>query len=648
MTTTETTLPLGKLMPCPDNVRRTHNEAAVAEMAASLEHHGLLHNLVVRRAPKGGSYEVVAGGRRLTALRRLLKEGRAVQGVAVTKAFPVRVMVREDGGTELSLAENVQRVAMTPVDEILAYRDLAAKGEEVENIAARFGQSPITVRQRLRLACLSERILGVLREGEMSLEQAKALALSDNHAAQEQAWFEQSGWNREPYSLRSFLMQSHVRASDRLARYVGLEAYEAAGGTVQRDLFAEDQTTYLTDRPLLVKLATARLEVIAEELRQQGWKWVEVCLDRHGLHGSGYGRIHATRRNFTESEQAERDALAEEYDLLVEGREDMGEDDPAREAQESRLQEIETRLDALEVAVTVYAPAAMALAGCQVGIGHDGGVDIAMGLVKCEDAKAVAALRGGDSGADREPAGGGDTGAPEPAGKSGYAAPLVEELTAIRTAALRVELANRPQLALAALLLPLVSRLFHGHAGLASYDNAVEIRGEFRDLTPSIRDVEASRPLMSWKEAVERWGDHIPGTPADLWPWLLAQDGGRLLDLLALVTAANLNAVSVRQEVARGRMAQADLLADAVGLDMTAWWSPEEPFLSRLSKAEIAALLREAGCPDAAAKAVEKAPKDSAVAMAERELAGKGWLPEFYRRPGALSDEPDTLPQAAE
>ncbi|TIT84331.1 MAG: plasmid stabilization protein, partial [Mesorhizobium sp.] len=92
-----------------------------------------------------------------------------------------------------------------------------------ENIAARFGQSVVTVRQRLKLASLSPRILDVMRENEITLEQARALAISDDHEAQEKAWFEQSNWNRDPRSLRAFLTQAHVRATDRLARYVGLE-----------------------------------------------------------------------------------------------------------------------------------------------------------------------------------------------------------------------------------------------------------------------------------------------------------------------------------------------------------------------------------------------------------------------------------------
>ena len=94
-----------------------------------------------------------------------------------------------------------------------------------------------------------------------------------------------------------------------------------------------------------------------------------------------------------------------------------------------------------------------------------------------------------------------------------------------------------------------------------------------------------------------------------------------LTDLLAVVSAANLNAVTARHEISRGRIAQ------AVDLDMRLWWSPEQEFLSRLSKSTIAAILREAGCCENAAKAIERSQKVEAVAQAERELDGKGWLP---------------------
>ncbi|MER9474379.1 ParB/RepB/Spo0J family partition protein [Mesorhizobium sp. M0520] len=652
MNTAEITIPLGKLVPSKVNVRRVNSEAGRAELAASIEAHGLIHNLVTRKAPKGAKYEVVAGGRRLGALRLLLEEGRTVQGVAVTKDYPVRVILREEGnGTEISLAENDQREPMHPVDEVIAYRDLVEQGMAAEDIAARFGKSVVTVRQRLKLASLSPRILDAMRADEVTLEQAKALAMSDDHAAQEAAWFEQDGWSRDPSSIRSFLTSAHVRGNDRLARFVGVEAYEAAGGGVLRDLFAEDELTFLTDRPLLVKLASDRLEAVADELRPLGWKWVEISLDSTFIHGGGFGRIHAVRRNLTEDEQAELSALGMQYDELAEAIDAYAEGDPQIEADEAKLRALENRIEAIQNAAGAFDPLETALAGCVVSIAYDGTVQVTPGLVKAEDRKALAALQSGsedegDSEGDEVSQAGAKESPEEEA--VGISAALTEELTAIRTAALRVELSNRPDVALVAILHALVSRVFYDyHHG--RIETAVEVTGQRRNLVPSIKEPEACRALGGWNEVMEGWGHRLPGDLADLWPWLMTQPQDGLLDLLAVVTSANLNAVVARHEPGKARIPNADLMAEALGLDMRLWWTPETAFLARLSKADIAGVMREAGCPEEAAMAVERAPKAEGVLQAEKELDGKGWLPAALRGPVKVDSESrDEVALAAE
>ncbi|WP_222320768.1 hypothetical protein [Rhizobium leguminosarum] len=204
-------------------------------------------------------------------------------------------------------------------------------------------------------------------------------------------------------------------------------------------------------------------------------------------------------------------------------------------------------------------------------------------------------------------------------------------MTAIRTAAMRVELASRPDIALAALLHPLVASVFY--AGPASYraEFPVEVSGQRRDLASSIKEPGAARALGDWSAITETWGDHLPGEPADLWAWLLEQPTARLLDLLAFVTAANLNAVKARHDQSRGRLEQAERIATALDLDMRAYWTPDVAFLSRLSKAGIAEVLQEASCAADAVRTVEKAPKAGAVAEAEKLLNGTGWLPSPLR-----------------
>ncbi|MDI5929022.1 ParB/RepB/Spo0J family partition protein [Rhizobium leguminosarum] len=617
---------LNRLVPSAGNVRRVNATAGLSELADSIEAHGLIHKLTVREGKKG-RYEVIAGSRRLGALRLLAKEGRLAEDAPI----PCTLRNGEDV-TELSLAENVQREAMHVVDEILAYRDLAEGGMAPESIAARFGQSVITVRQRLKLAGLSPKVLDVMREDAMSIEQARALAISDSHEEQERVWFELPDWNHDPRNLRALLTREHVRSTDRLARLVGLDAYEVAGGGIVRDLFNEDSGTFLTDQPLLTRLAMEALEQAAEPLRNEGWHWVEANLDTSIIYSGGYGRIYPQTRELTEDEQAELSALGESFDEVQAQVEGYAEGDPAVESDEARLVEIERRITAIQSSTKTYDPQEQAFAGCIVYIDQFGAVQVGRGYVKAEDREALERLRRGDAG-EEEGEDGGEvpaSSAPEP--EAGYSAALVEELTAIRTAAMRVELANRPAVALAALLYPLVGRIFH--SGYTTYDAAVEVSGQRRELAPSIKEPGEARPLAAWQAMKEAWGDTLPGAAADLWTWLLDQPTDKLLELLAFVTAANLNGVKAKHDQSRSRLENAEQIAVAVGLDMRSHWTADATFLNRLSKAGIAEVLEEAGCASQVVWAVEKAPKLEAVAEAEKQLAGKGWLPAVLRTEG--------------
>jgi len=631
-------IPLSKLVASKKNVRRTNAAMSITELASSIEAHGLIQNLTVRKAKKGGKFEVVAGSRRFAALTLLATQGRIDKSALI----PCNVRSGEDNDTEISLAENTQREAMCIVDEILAYRQLVEDGMPPENIAARFGQSVVTVRQRLKLANLSPRILDELREDQIRIDQARALAISDDHGEQERAWFESQTWNRDPHSLRSMLTRDHVRATDKLALFVGMEAYEEAGGAVLRDLFVEASTTFLTDRALLVKLATEKLEHTAEPLKAKGWKWVEASLEASAVHNGGFARIYPISRVPTEAEQEELSRLGEQFDEIAARIDNYAEGDPGIEADEATLAEVEQQIEAIQNAGKVYDSDEKALAGCIVTISHGGTVQIERGLVHPDDMAALRRLRQPEAEPDGEDAeareyldlSGADDDTEQP---TAYSAALVEELTAIRTAAMRNELVSRPGLALACTLYPLVVKVFLNGPSFWRVGSAVEISGQMKDLAPSIKETEDCAALAEWNRIHESWGYKLPGDPGDLWEWLLEQTEGELLDLLAVVTAANINAVEAKHDHDRERLAHADQMAAALKLDMRQHWEPKAPFLSRLSKAQIAEVMEDAGCPKSAIKAAGKAPKAKAVELAEKALAGKAWLPALLR--SAIEDE---------
>lgn len=271
---------LSNLVPSPQNVRR-HTVTQVEELAALIEAQGLLHNLVVTEHPVGRGrarklkFAVAAGERRRRALLLLQQRGRLPQGHEV-----LCELVAPERALEVSLAENSGREAMHPADEFEAFRALMAEGKGVEDIAARFGVSVLTVQRRLKLAALSPRLLALYREDGINLDQLMALTLSDDHAVQERTWFDAQPWDRAPAALRRRLTMGEVEAaSSALTRFVGVDAYEAAGGVVRRDLFDDEQSRFLSDPVLLDRLATERLESLATNVRQEGWAWVEVRLN---------------------------------------------------------------------------------------------------------------------------------------------------------------------------------------------------------------------------------------------------------------------------------------------------------------------------------------------------------------------------------
>ncbi|MCZ7854925.1 MULTISPECIES: ParB/RepB/Spo0J family partition protein [Agrobacterium] len=637
-------IPLSKLVASSKNVRKRNAAMTIPELAASIEAHGLIQNLTIRKTARGNKYEVVAGSRRFAALLHLVAQGKIDKSAVI----PCNLRSGEANDTEVSLAENTQREAMHIVDEIMAYRQLIEEGMIADTIAARFGQSVVTVRQRLKLANLSPKILGVLREDGMHLDQARALAISDDHAAQDRAWFDTQSWNRDPHSLRAVLTRDHVRSTDKLALFVGTEAYEAAGGTIARDLFAEADNTFLTDRALLTKLAKEALEQKAEPLKIKGWKWVDTSLGTSAIHNGGFARIFPISHVSTEAEQTELASLAEQFDEIACRIEDYAESDSAIDADEAELARIEQRIEDIKSAGKVYDTEEKALAGCIVTIAHDGTMHIEQGLVQPDDLAALRALRNpdtanGDAGQDDESVSAGTIPAVFTGAKHGgdeadeqpmaYSAALIKELTAIRTAAMRNELTQRPELALAVMLYPLVLKTFLIGNGYWRIGSAIEIGGQLKDLAPSIKETDACDALNEWTRIHETWGYKLPGNPGDLWEWLLEQPLHDLLELLAVVTAANINAVEAKHDHDRERLTHADQLAAALKLDMHQHWKPKAPFLSRLSKAQIAEVMEDAGCAKSAIKAAGKAPKAEAVELAEKALAGKTWLPGPLRSP---------------
>jgi ParB family chromosome partitioning protein len=188
---TLSTIPLHRLVHSRSNARRTGRTIALGELVSSISSHGLRQNLNVRPIT-GGRFEVVAGGRRLLALKQLAGSGT----LPVDHPIPCLLLNPDDNPTEVSLAENAVREAMHPDDQCTAFEGLVKAGSSVEDVAARFGFTSAVVRQRLKLAAVAPSLRALFRKGQLTLDQMMAFALVDDYAAQELAWAELPAWNK--------------------------------------------------------------------------------------------------------------------------------------------------------------------------------------------------------------------------------------------------------------------------------------------------------------------------------------------------------------------------------------------------------------------------------------------------------------------
>jgi len=606
--TTTIEIPLNKLLPFAGNVRKTHNKAFIATLAASIRAHGLQQNLIVKK--NGGKYAVVAGGQRLKALLQLAKEGDIKPNYRVT----CKLADDDHEAAELSLVENVMRDDMHPADQFEAFRDLVDKGLSVADIAARFGTTETHVRQLLKLARVSPAILKAYREGKLSLEQVKAFAVSDDHEAQDHILESLRPHQRDPRTIRDALTENEIPATDRRVKFVGLKAYEKAGGVTRIDLFSQgDESIFILDAALLDRLVKEKLDRAMKELAKEGWKWTDAYAEFGYEVRSQFRCIHPEPAPLPRKLANEAAKLETEFQKLEN---EWEASDDTETPYPDRCEEIRKRLNKIERdRERQWMPEQLAMAGAVATIGQDGKLRIERGYVRPEDmpkkskAKATATANGEQEGAAAE--------------GPGISAALLESLTAQKSAAIAAELAQRPEVALAAVVHAFASRVFFN---APHEDRALQLA-----LYPqSLRRVEGSKAAAQMEADREKWSKVIPNSAEALWAWCLEQKQKVLLELLAFCAAVSVNAVQASRDNA-GRLQHAAHLAAALKLDMRPWFAPDAPnYFSRVSKPQILDALKE-GRNQPPAPAWEKLKKPELAALAERELAGSGWLPEVLR-----------------
>ena len=368
---------LNKLVLSPANARKTPpSPAENAELKASIRTRGLKQNLVVHPAADDkGVHAVTAGGRRLKALQELAAEG------VIPADYKVPCLVEAAAeALETSLMENTVRAGMHPADEFVAMAGLIGADQSIEAVANRFGVSERYVKQRLRLGKVAPELLDAFRAGAVTLEVLTAFTLGVDHETQLVVWRQVKN---QPYlgahAVRRLLTQGAVPADSRLGAFVGLAAYEAAGGAIRCDLFSTREEGFMDDAALVRRLAIEKLDAKTGELRAS-WAWAKAMLDPDYGFTAEYRRVHPKPAQLPPETAEEIARIEQRLTELDDIAEDGWTDELAAEADE--LEERHAELARTAEGQTIYSDQDRAVAGCIVTIGDRGEFRVYEGLVE--------------------------------------------------------------------------------------------------------------------------------------------------------------------------------------------------------------------------------------------------------------------------
>ncbi|MEN2790225.1 ParB/RepB/Spo0J family partition protein [Sphingomonas oligophenolica] len=628
-------VPASKLTKSPTNVRRSTDPVADAQLEANIAEKGIIQNLIgVPVARKKGQYRITAGGRRLDAVQRLIDK-------AVFDAdylVPVLPLADAKDAIEISLAENFFRLAMNPAEACRAFQDvIETEGKTPADVAKRFGVTEKFVHGRLRLAGLAEPVFDALASNAITLDVAMAYA-STSDAERQAAVYAQMGegyYRSNVSEIRRQLAAYSYRASDPRAVLVGRDAYLAAGGRIDKDLFSDADSESWLDTHIIDSLAEEALSTAAAAIRERdGFQDVRIVPATHVPYTETY-QLQPLRGELPpltaeqESRQAEIEAELEDIAASYEDESyEPSEDDELRgEALEAELASITDR-------APILTDEQRATAVAYVVIGPDGAPRVHEQLYVAPQPEPDDDDGEGDGEADGTAP---DADAVPTDAKPAISQRLADELAMMKTELLAVHVASDPAFALdlgTFIMVEAATRTM-GTYGIPS---------DLRATRPSQRvtGFESGTPAAAeWAkldQALDRsWIEHetiearydafcaLGDAPRAAWlGWAIA----RTLDARPAGTTGS------------GFL---DHLGAKLAIDVAAWWRPTaRTYFDRITKPAILSLFEDVGGFELKQR-YSGSKKHDLAASAERLFAGDiiveaevkdravRWLPDAMR-----------------
>ncbi|WP_416194850.1 ParB/RepB/Spo0J family partition protein [Pseudomonas sp. AB6] len=627
-------IPFSQLRRSAGNVRRSGRSnanylAGIATLAASIRSthlqtgQGLLQNLVVHA--DGEFFDVAAGGRRFDAIGLLVTNG------DFQDDYPVPCLVIDAKAvTSASLTENVQREAMHPADEFDAFKELTEQGWTIDRIADSFGVTPLVVERRLKLRAAAPALIADFRAGALTTDQLIALCSTDNHDLQAEVWnrVRDQHWNKDPAALRRAVISTEVDASndDRVPFIGGVDAYEKAGGIVRRDLFAVDgDGLILADSALLDSLVHGKLHEQAEEIRSEGWGWVEVWPAFDWTQFERLGRAPTTFTDLSdglaqelstlERELAEVQVIIESMDGMELTEEDLG----RYHSHDDRVDELSDLIEKIHKSKAGFTSAVMEHAGVVVSF-QRGSLRIERGMVRAADrANVMEAVGDG-----QRVTGGRET---ESVGRKAdtISDALRRSLLAHRNLAAQYVTTTNAN---AAKILIACKFVTDSRSDWSATPTDMSVGTGYgtrtgctiTDDAGQVREAEFVALGMKLIEA-------LPVDHGELWDALAVMNSAELDRLLAFAVARS---VSLAFEPSK----LSEKYLQALGFNMADHFSPTTSnYLGRVSKDLIIQALSETGkiAGDKDLNALMGMKKGALAQEAEARLAGTGWIPNVIR-----------------
>ncbi len=635
------TIKLAKLRLSPINVRTAEDKAlGIEPLAADITARGVLQNLLITPVIKPrGMFEVFDGGRRLRALLLM-----AANGVidAATYDVPVMVLKADDNAlSETSLAANFHQLKLTPAEECRAFLHFLGKDGDIDAVAARFGQTRRFIEGRLRLANLAEPIFDALAKGDITLDHAKAYGCTENHDKQMRV-FEQvsryGGYNAD--YIRRMIVQDSMRSDDPIAILVGEDAYAAAGGRIERDLFSAQNEDRWLDPEIAEQLAATKLEAEATRIAADlGIAWIRpIATENTWEVSSKLHRVTVPQRPFTDEEQLRIDEIATRCGVIEAAMEDETTSDEVYAAFEAEHDALNEERQALHDRPRLLPDELKPLVGQFLKLSRKGEM-----VLDCDyysetpvrmkhpdevgDGESPIAIGGQGGGPHGGETQNGDNKpqrpeAVAPGGKP-ISARLYDELAVQRRDILAASLLGQPGLALDYMLFVMTD----AKRGYGQYGTTIKAPGP---QDPQIGDIGAGKAKTYLAEAHEgldaSWMD--VATDVERFEAFRLLDDDAKAGWLAYTVAVSLEAkptYDARQNPLQNRM------ASILDIDVAAWWRPTAAnFFDRVSKGSLLALLDDVGGPALSAR-YAASKKGEISTSCEKLFAGEAIVEEAVR-----------------